>query len=843
MMDFFEKLRNILLDILRIACPPIHAALVSDYHERRRLKSCLGFAGGFALGMFYYNYILRNIPFPGHIGLMNVREKVEGSGSVVRAHCTILRQFRAAEFRTSCRTSGAVVAGAVMASASDGIGNAVSIQVRCISLLTVPMYCGKAGRGILKVLVLTFVIAGSVIITASNSPIANMGMNAREVVRVFACSTRLAYNVSRARYALMAEPFRKAVFGIDTEIAEVEDAFRSIHDVVAPIEAELEGSGEAGQGKEVNDYIDQAFGDSHRSDGIEDKYKVEKEDEEKDIYEKQYLKKVEYRCEDQLSRGAAICMEKFASAYDSCKKAMPWYASWLLCWPMRLTFVCNIVQVVGGAKICNSKAQIDPGLGEGYLYLKKAQSGLTKDFKEVRLQYRVSKVRDLVDVQDAKETGQRVIHAFEQKSAMMQSMITFVNVCVALLVLRIVMAAQDYHDRYLTSIEHDNVYITGYFKRIDARRDKKKKYILLPLKKMERRRYIDVISTRQVAAERKRLLTQALKVLLEVVTATTFVMLDRLFYEALDVVRHHAEVQYTQEGHHDVDIQVDGTGMVAGVVRRVLNRLNTRSRIRRTLTNEPCLPRARATPRIYYLHIYGGYLWILLLLYVDAYTIRLRRLICSYFYPKREKQRILHLYNDILKKRMKMRKTLRQKAAQSVRAHYLSGESLLSLRLKFPNLLGWLEAFPAARKKCLICGETQPKKVKCKFSKSLFRRRMKFRSHCSLKLYESFEFPPFQHGGYACARLLMKKPITAVLLLSNPSYTPCLRTLPKITAPVPRYSNQNVSPSVALTWYLCPTCPFVYCPECWRDCRVCFVCEGELDTDEESLSDNADGQS
>ncbi|GBP41445.1 hypothetical protein EVAR_36201_1 [Eumeta japonica] len=32
-------------------------------------------------------------------------------------------------------------------------------------------------------------------------------------------------------------------------------------------------------------------------------------------------------------------------------------------------------------------------------------------------------------------------------------------------------------------------------------------------------------------------------------------------------------------------------------------------------------------------------------------------------------------------------------------------------------------------------------------------------SHCSLKLYESFEFPPFQHGGYACVCLLMKRPI------------------------------------------------------------------------------------
>lgn len=46
---------------------------------------------------------------------------------------------------------------------------------------------------------------------------------------------------------------------------------------------------------------------------------------------------------------------------------------------------------------------------------------------------------------------------------------------------------------------------------------------------------------------------------------------------------------------------------------------------------------------------------------------------------------------------------------QAVRAHYLSGENLLSLRIKFPRLLGWLRVLPAARMTCLICGETEPR--------------------------------------------------------------------------------------------------------------------------------------
>lgn len=83
---------------------------------------------------------------------------------------------------------------------------------------------------------------------------------------------------------------------------------------------------------------------------------------------------------------------------------------------------------------------------------------------------------------------------------------------------------------------------------------------------------------------------------------------------------------------------------------------------------------------------------------------------CSYFYPRREKQRVLHLYNDVLKKRIKLDETLRRKAVQAVRAHYLSGESMLSARMRFPTVLGWLRVLPAARMACLICSEIEPRK-------------------------------------------------------------------------------------------------------------------------------------
>ncbi|XP_031765833.2 protein sneaky [Galleria mellonella] len=627
--------------------------------NKQYIKCFLSFIGGLFLAQLYYFYMLKTIPFPYYIDI-----------------CLFF-----------------------IISILLGIGNAISIQLRCISLLVLPMYCGKPGRGVLKAVVLTYVVAG---------PITNMGLNAKEVVRVFSCSTQLSYNLSRTKHDLVSKPIRKTIIGFQSDIDQMKDAIRSIKNVIDPIENEIEGTSEVSQSRQQNNIVDDFFRNKRRSEYIDDKYLHNKNEEEAQIYQKDYLKKLEYRCENQFSRAVAVCSNVFATAHNACYESSPPYAAWSLCWPMKLQRICNIKALLKQTDICNSRKQINSGLGEGYVYLKKAKKALV-DLKRISLLYKLPNYRELFDIQDAEETAERVMHAFEEKNIVMRTATIIINTCMALLFLRIFLAAVTYHDMYLTEIEYDNVYITSYFKTIDIRRRTKKKYTLLPLKKMERNKYVDVHSLSYVLTERNVLVTHILKVMLEVITATTFVMLDRLFYEALDVVRQHAETETSLQGTRDLEIKVEGTGVLASMIQKLLDGLNERTPIRTFVDTSPCLPRPRLMPHAFFFKIYGGYLWIILLLYLNPYTLRLRRLICGYFYPRREKQRILHLYNDILKKRLKMQKTLRRKAVQAVRAHYLSGENLLSMRIKFPRILGWLRILPAARMTCLICGETEPR--------------------------------------------------------------------------------------------------------------------------------------
>lgn len=504
-----------------------------------------------------------------------------------------------------------------------GLGIAFSSQIRCIALLSIPAFCGKAGRGVLKALVLAYIISG---------PIANLTNNGKEVVRVFACTTTLTYNLTKARFELMFKPFTQALFGMKADVTEVKDTIRSIRDVSAPIAGELEGEEEMKKLKEENDYLDSVFNDTKRSKEIDEKYRTKGEETEAQKYEKQYLKKIEMRCEDELTKAGRHCREMFSNAYDNCYDTVTWAVAWLLCWPMKLDFVCNIAQALGGSARCDPAKDIDPGFGEGYMHLKESRASLTQNFKDVKVQYKLTKIRQLVDLRDASDTAKAVLHEVDSRKSLLDAFFVILKRVLVFIFLRVILNAQQYHDHYLRDIQFDNVYITKYFRRIDARRRAQEKHTLLPLKKIERQKLADPLSAKPLKSEREQIIGSTVKLLFEMITATMFILLDRLFYEALDLVRRHARIDYVQTGHHDLSIQVKGTGMVASLLRSVVKGFNIKKRMKRVRSNKVCLPNPSLLSKYYLFKIYGTYLLVWLLMLVQAYTQRLRRLICSYFY-------------------------------------------------------------------------------------------------------------------------------------------------------------------------------------------------------------------
>ena len=140
------------------------------------------------------------------------------------------------------------------------------------------------------------------------------------------------------------------------------------------------------------------------------------------------------------------------------------------------------------------------------------------------------------------------------------------------------------------------------------------------------------------------------------ITATTFILLDRLFYETLDIVSRHALVEYTQTGklddggknvknqmrrlvnfflgEHDMSLTVKGTGMIANMVRSIVKGFNFKRRVHVIHSNKSCLPRPVMLPNYYLYKIYGTYFMIWMFILLEGYTQRLNRAIGGYFYRK-----------------------------------------------------------------------------------------------------------------------------------------------------------------------------------------------------------------
>ncbi|XP_043674123.1 protein sneaky-like [Vespula pensylvanica] len=660
-----ERSREDILKRYLKMCPTFYHICYDPLGTHKKSRSFIGFLMGIFLGIIFYRTIIFQLKFDRYTTVY--------LGSII---ILIL-----------------------------SIGCATSVQIRCICILSFPAFFGRAGRIMLRALILGYIIAG---------PIFNMTYNGKEVIRSFACTAKLTYNLTKTRADLMFEPFHRAILEMRSNAGELKDALSSVRDLMSPIVEEIEGEEEMMRLKEENDYLDEIQGDSKRSEEIEDKRKKEMKDakSEAEFYSVKYKMKVEARCEEQLSRGAGRCRDMFADAYDKCYNKVSVFAAWLLCWPMKLTFVCNLVQALGGANICDPDGQVDVGVGDGYVALKNTRNKFSESLKDAKLQYKLKIAPPILDIHDAATAAKAIMYDFNVRRRYFESVMIFAKRCLSLIFLKIILNAQKYHDSYLTDIEFDNIYVTRYFRKIDARRKARGSITLLPLKKAERTNFIDPYGLKTSKAERQHITGETLKLLFEIIIATSFILMDRLFFEALDLIRRHSRLEFTQVGHHDLSLQIKGTGVIASLIRHLINGFNVKKHTKTVITNAPCLPRPTELPSNLILQIYCTFLAVFILIYTSAYTQRTRFFICSFFYRTRQKRRILYLYNESLRRRHGYVKFTKAKIIALARTRHLEQEIsfTMALRKEWPKLFGWLKLFESAREKCLVCGEVEPRR-------------------------------------------------------------------------------------------------------------------------------------
>lgn len=247
-----------------------------------------------------------------------------------------------------------------------------------------------------------------------------------------------------------------------------------------------------------------------------------------------------------------------------------------------------------------------------------------------------------------------------EKKIVVKRVMEITNEILGFLFIKIIYDCYRYQKNYMKKIDYDNIYITEYFKTLEKRRKKEGKSKVLPLNKFEKKHIVFPTTFRNTKNESKYMLFYIIQLIMEAIAALLFILIDLIIYTLLDIIADKSRITFYQEGSHLVFFQVNGTGILAKMMQKTLRSFNIHENVSVTLSNEPCLPRPTKVKESAYYQLALVYFLALILVIKASWAMRLRRFVCSLVYPKREKKRILYLYNKLLKKRKKPYDSIRR---------------------------------------------------------------------------------------------------------------------------------------------------------------------------------------
>lgn len=225
-------------------------------------------------------------------------------------------------------------------------------------------------------------------------------------------------------------------------------------------------------------------------------------------------------------------------------------------------------------------------------------------------------------------------------------------------------------------IDFDNIYLTDELRQIDKDRAVSGRPSVLPLKHFERDFYVDPLRKQLRRREWFSISYNLLFVVLLVLGVSGLFLIDWIYYTGLQVVRENALVNFTQSGSFNFTLTVNGSGLLARIIRNATLGLNATAFQSMNETNAECLPNPTLTHWQEYLVTYALAAVIMYMNVNLVYSQRMMSVICGHFFKKKHGMRLKYLYNQMLiRRRVYFDESLLNLLAQDidVRAHRMGG--------------------------------------------------------------------------------------------------------------------------------------------------------------------------
>ncbi|XP_031949599.1 DC-STAMP domain-containing protein 2 [Corvus moneduloides] len=547
----------------------------------------------------------------------------------------------------------------------SALGWATSPHFRCANLLMVPKFLGKEGR----LYVLSFVFAA-----IYNGPGANLWHNLMETKRSMDCVVELQVNHTGVLWQASTAPLRQVMEELvrsgemlDAEMQNVSHAFVELNEQVAS--------------EEGYDLRQRPATGAQRAPSTQELYE----------------KKTKYRCATVIEKGLQRCRGHFQKMYRECMKrvTVP-LINHLVCLPMQFGFLCQAVKLM--RYWCEERIPVDGNFGQVYDQVNSSVNGLSQEFS-ASITYQEEHHEMLVGTDIAEQLREEVTSQLREEGARLGLAVSFFRLLLSFTFLFIFFSAFHYTYQYCHNIGFDNCYITTYFRQIDARRGEQNKQTLLPLLREETSSFIFPCHPAVQRPELQHMVMELLRCIPLLLFLLFACGLDHFIFSILSIIQHHSFVQYSYQTSHHLSVNVMGTSLMAQLLRSTIGALNTSFDTEVETSNLACLPQPSGMTRQQYLDTCLPLGMLALLCLVQVYPFRLRRAIAAFYFPKREKTRVLFLYNKLLRQRKNFLHLQRGRLARQARQPPGLGTSLLQwCRRRWP----WLRR--CLRRSCTLCG-------------------------------------------------------------------------------------------------------------------------------------------
>ncbi|XP_004403107.1 PREDICTED: DC-STAMP domain-containing protein 1 [Odobenus rosmarus divergens] len=558
------------------------------------------------------------------------------------------------------------------------LGWGTSPPIRCASLLLVPKMLGREGR---------LFVLGYALAAIYEGPAANLRYNLNEVIASLGCTVELQVNNTRAAWRVSTAPLR-AVFkdllgSKDSLKAETQNISKSFEDLDAQVNSDIGYTAENTTGFEGT----ARSVETHRA--LPPRHRLSTQ--------KMYELKTKLHCSHVVDRAILSCRRWFDRKHEQCMQRI-WVPllKHLLCLPMKFKFFCGIAKAM--EVWCRHRIPVEGNFGQTYDSLNQSIHDLEGEFSAT-IELREEKQAAVLGLSPSWEHASSELRDYvRHQEAQLQWGLGLLRALFSGTFLLVLHASFSYADSYNGDIRFDNIYISTYFCQIDERRRKLGKRTLLPLRKAERKTVIFPCNPSVQASEMRNVVRELAEMLPVLLLLLLLCGLDRALYSAFDTIRHHSFLQYSFRSSHKLEVKVGGDSMLARLLRKTIGALNTSSGTVVQSNNMACLPQPVSLDARAYVRAALPISLLLCLCLLQAFAYRLRRVIAAFYFPKREKKRILFLYNELLRKRaaftqLRRAAILRRAQQQKAPRHRLADVLLRGC----PLLRRWL------RGHCVVC--------------------------------------------------------------------------------------------------------------------------------------------